>query len=279
MVAEKKVKIVQEIQKLAKCHKVIGVLNMHKMPAKQLQQIKMKLKDKAVIKMAKKTLIKKALEDKPKLLEEIKDEPALLFSNDNPFKLFSFLKKNQSPAAAKPGDTANEDIVVKAGKTNLTPGPAISQLAGAGIKTKVDGGTLTIENDVVVLKQGEEVTDKLATIFNMLGLEPMKIGLDMTAVYEDGTIFGRDVLDINTDEYVAWIQTCATEALNLSVNAGYYTDENIIIAISTAVTNSRVVATTANIITSENVGEILLKASKEAKLLDELSSSVLEKGG
>ena len=58
MVSEKKREVVKEVQELAKTHKVIGILDMHKVPAKQLFEIRKKLKGHAKIRVVKKRVIK-----------------------------------------------------------------------------------------------------------------------------------------------------------------------------------------------------------------------------
>ena len=57
-----KIKAVEDLSNLLNKYPVIGVLNLCKTPASALQKIKMNLKDKVLIKVAKKTIILFALE-------------------------------------------------------------------------------------------------------------------------------------------------------------------------------------------------------------------------
>ena len=51
--------------------------------------------------------LKQVLRQNIKILEEkLTDVPALMLTNENPFKLYKLLKENRTPAAAKPGDIA-----------------------------------------------------------------------------------------------------------------------------------------------------------------------------
>ena len=68
--------------------------------------------------MTKKRIMKRALEEVDKknlskFSEELKGVPALLFSKEEPFSLFNILKKSKTKTAAKPGQVALNDIVVK----------------------------------------------------------------------------------------------------------------------------------------------------------------------
>ena len=136
MLKSEKPQEVERLKKLISTYSVIGILNMHKLPGRQLQKIRTALHGKAVIRMSKKALLEKALEPEHKeLTKHIHDEPALIVANESPFSLFKTLKKSRSKAKARAGDIAPSDIVVLKGPTSLPPGPSISTLQNAKIKT------------------------------------------------------------------------------------------------------------------------------------------------
>lgn len=92
MVSEKKKQKLKEVKEDLKNYKVIGIVDMFKLPARQLYDIRNKLREEAKIKMVKKRIIKLALKECGlKNIEEIdkyvEGEPALLLSNSDPFKL------------------------------------------------------------------------------------------------------------------------------------------------------------------------------------------------
>lgn len=202
-----------------------------------------------------------------KLEDYLKGMSALLFTEENPFKLFQVLKENKSSAPAKPGQIAPKDIIVKAGKTNFAPGPIISELASVGIKTQVEGGKLSIKEDVVVAKEGDEISDKLAKILQRLNVEPMEIGLNLTAVYENGEVITKDVLDIDVKEYINKITQAYTYSLNLSVEAGIFNDASTKLLITKAVKDSRALSLETGFITNETRGQILERVERIASNL------------
>lgn len=261
----------KKLGELAESYKVAGLLNMHKLPAKQLQQIRESLRGRAVIRMAKKTLITRALPEQEDLLGKMHGpaiEPALLFSNENPFKLYKMLKESRTPAAAKPGDAAPKDIVIMQGPTTLPPGPAISTLQKVGLKASVQGGKIAIMQDKVVCKAGEVVSEELASVLNLLKMEPMEIGLDLVAVYEEGVLYGRDVLDVDQSEYISGLQTAAMQAVNLSLNTGYITKFTAPLALQKAFIEARSLCVDADIIEKDFIGEVLAKAVREMRALE-----------
>ena len=192
------------------------------------------LRDKVVLKVAKGRIIKKAIEIAKadvkgieQLEEHMRGMPALLFTKDNPFSLFKTLKKNKSAAPAKAGSIAPNDITVSAGPTSFAPGPIIGELGAFGIKTGVADGKLEIKEDAVVAKEGEEISGDLAGILSRLGIEPMEVGLDLTAVYDQGVIYPKSVLDVDEDKIMADAMLFASQAFNLAMEAGILVKETV----------------------------------------------------
>lgn len=274
MLKQDKPKFVDELTRMIDSYSVIGVLNMHKLPSRALQQMRESMRSTTIIRMGKKSLIKKALagskKNKIKVLEEkLSGEPALLLTNENPFRLFRLLKENRTPAAAKPGDMAIKDIVIIQGSTNLPPGPSISTLQKVGLKTSVQGGKIAVMHDKVVCKAGEKITHVVADVLSLLKMEPMEIGLDLAYVWEDGTIYGKDVLDVNVEDYINELTGCVTYAINLSVNIGYPTKLTLPIMIQKAFAEARTLAIERDIIEKDFMKEVLAKAERAAKMLGE----------
>jgi large subunit ribosomal protein L10 len=226
---KEKIEAVEKLAEMIKSYPVIGVLSLYKTPANALQKIKKELKGKAVIKVSKKSILLLALEKSGKsgLKEFITDYPALMLANLDPFRLYLFLQKKKTPASAKPGDIPTKDIEVKAGPTDLPPGPAISTLTKVGLPAKVEAGKIAIMKDKVILKAGEKVSLDLASALQLLKLEPMEIGLNVVVFDENGTVYKKDQLFIDEEKLLNDIQLAIQNAFNLSINADYPTKETI----------------------------------------------------
>ncbi len=272
MVSEKKLKMVKEIGEEMEKYPVLGIINMFKMPARQLHEIRNKLRGKAVIKMVKKRMIRIALEKSSaknmKVLEDyIQGEPALIFTEMDPFRLARIIEESRSRAPAKEGDTAPKDIIVRAGPTSLTPGPVIGELQRVKIPAMVEGEKIAIKEDTVIAKKGEEVGKETAAILSKLGIEPMEITLNILAVWENGAIYTKDILFVPMEEYIDRIKQAGLAALNLSIRVNYFTPENIPLLLSRAYQEALSLSSQANIITPETVGGLLARADAQAQSL------------
>ena len=273
-ISEEKKQVVDELKKLMDQYPVVGAVDVEKLPAKQLMVMRKKLSKTAKIIMTKKRLIGISLDKSKKdniveLKQYLKGMPALIFTNENPFSLFKVLKKNKSPAPIKAGETAPKDIEVKAGPTEFAPGPIIGELGSIGIKTGVEAGKIAIKEDAIVAKEGDVVSAKLAGLLQRLGIQPMEIGLNITAVYENGIILKKDVLDVDEEQYISDIKQAASDAFRLAIAEAIPNKDTITQLISKAHSDSYALADAQDIITSENVDKVLAKADRQAAALSE----------
>jgi large subunit ribosomal protein L10 len=224
-----KLKTVEELTSLMNKYPIIGILDLCKTPASALQQIKMNIKDKAIIRVAKKRMILFALDkaNKQNIKEYITGYPALILTNEDPFKLYMTIKKQMVPASAKPGDVPEKDIEIKAGPTELMPGPAISTLSKVKIPAKVEAGKIAVMRDFVACKAGQPVSLDLASALQLLKLQPMRVGLNVVVFDEKGTIYKAEDMMVDEEKLMNDVQLAIQNAFNLSMNTGYPTKETI----------------------------------------------------
>lgn len=272
-VSQKKKDIVKMLVDEIKKYKIVGAVNVEGLPSGSLQKMRYTLRKEDVkIIMTKRRLIKVALEESKKqgladLIPHLKGMPALILTNNNPFKLFKQLEKSKSPAPAKAGQVAPKDVLVKAGMTPFTPGPIIGELGAVGIKAGINAGKVEIKADTTVLKQGQVFTQKLAGILTRLQILPMENGLDLTAACEDGVIYDKSVLSVDEKAVIEKLVNGATWALNLSVEAGIYNKDNIEIILGTCARNSMNLAVEATIYADLAMEQIVAKAERQANAL------------
>ncbi|MFC2143048.1 50S ribosomal protein L10 [Candidatus Aenigmatarchaeota archaeon] len=282
MFKNEKIKETEKLKKLIDEYPVIGTLNMFGMPAKQLQEIRDNLRGTTVIRMSNKNLILRALKGSDKkldnLLDSVTGEVALILSKDNPFKLFKIIKENRAPASAKAGQIAIADIPIKKGPTPVAPGPAISTFQKVGLKTGVEQGKISVMREKVIAKEGDTITEDMIAVFSLLKIEPMEVGLDITSIWENDVIYGKDVLDIDQDEYLRNLQLAVQQGIELSIGIGYITKDVAPLAIQKAFREAKAIAIDANIVTKDIVDELIMKAVREEKELEsKLNIKVEEK--
>jgi large subunit ribosomal protein L10 len=240
-VRPEKMKEVDDLVKAINSYSCIGVLNFYKTPASTLQKIKTMLRGQVDIRLSKKSLILLALEKtgKQNMKEFMTGYPGLILTNMNPFKLYNFLQKNKIPASAKTGDVPKNDVEVKAGPTDLMPGPAISTLTKVKIPAKVEGGKIAVMKDFVVSKAGQPLSFDIVNALQLLKLKPMENGLNVTMIEEKGTIYKAEQLLVDENKVLGDIQRAIQSAFNLSINANYPTKETIGLMIGKAYMNAK----------------------------------------
>ncbi|MCQ2972498.1 MAG: 50S ribosomal protein L10 [archaeon] len=282
-VAEWKKEEVSELKDLIGSYDVVGIVDLLNIPAKQLQEMRKSLKGKAVIRMSKKNLIDLALEDCEAdktnvtgLSEHMNGQIAVIATEMNPFKLYKILEDSKTSAPAKPGQIATADIVIPEGDTGFQPGPFLGELQQVGVPAKIDKGKIVVQKETVIVPEGEEVSKQVAATLSRLEINPMEVGIDFKAVYEEGAIYTSDLLAIDEEKTLADIQGAFRNAFNLSVNADIPTEKTISTIISVAHSKAFNVAIEAAIMNSKTSETLIALAN--AKMLA-LASEVADEEG
>ena len=238
-IPKEKLEDVKELLELAKTKKTILIASTKNLPDSLFQKIRKKLRNKAVIKVPKRNIIIRALDNLKKdsfkqLKDQIKGETAILFSDLDGFELAAELLNNKVHSKAKTGQIAPLDIEIPEGPTELVPGPAISELGALGIQIIIDKGKISIKKAKVIVKQGEKISDSAASIMNKLDIKPFNAGFVPLAAFD--TQEGKLYLNINIDRetIVNEIKSAYNKALPFAVNIGYTNSDTIIFLLSKA---------------------------------------------
>jgi len=231
-VSKKKIETAKKLVELIKNNDTVMIASIKNLPSKQFQSIRKELKNKAEILVVKKRVMLKALEmsedESIKKLEgNVCEDSAVLFSKEDAFALAGMLADNKNPIKAKPGQEANEDIVVNEGPTGLAPGPAISELGALGIKIGVEDGKIAVKEKKVIVKAGEKISENAAAIMAKLDIIPFEIGLEPLAVYErkSGNIYTN--IRIDKKKTIEDLRISSMKALGLAQKIVYYCKETI----------------------------------------------------
>ncbi|MEK6897816.1 MAG: 50S ribosomal protein L10 [Nanoarchaeota archaeon] len=241
---EKKARIVGELANLLKNKRTILLASIKNLPASEFQEISKKLRGKAIVKFVKKNIILRAIEECgdekiKKIKEQTGDNVAILFSDIDCFELASELIENKSPAKAKIGQEAPNDIEIEAGPTDLTPGPAISELGALGIKTTVDKGKISIKEPKVIVKKGEKISDAAASIMNKLDIKPFSIGFIPLSAFDNREKKMYLEIKIDRKETLAELKKINSKSLAFAVGMGYISKDTIKFLIRKAAINEK----------------------------------------
>ena len=281
---------IEDIKRLITTHSSVGIVGVTGIPSNQLQLMRKSLRGIAYLKMCRNSLIDRALAESSDEVKQInkyvEDQTALLFTNENPFKLFKILDKGKTSAPMKAGGVAPKDIVVEKGPTSFPPGPIVGELTGAGIPAGIEGGKVVIRQTKTVAKKGDIVDAKLASILSRLEIHPMELGLDLRAVYENGMIYESKILSVDETTYTNNLTLAVQHAFNLSVNSAYPAKATISTLLTKAASQSRNLALNAEIMMPEIIDVLLGKANAQmmsiarlamAKDANSVSSKIKEK--
>ncbi|MFQ5762422.1 MAG: 50S ribosomal protein L10 [Candidatus Bathyarchaeia archaeon] len=273
-IAQWKREEVDELNRLIAEWNVVGIVNLEGVRAVQVQELRKKFRDELVFRCARKRIFQRVLDaakNKPNIaeLEKHLAGPNLyLFTNLEPVKVSLLFKKNRIKVAAKVGDIAQMDIVIPAGNTGLPPGPIISEFTEMEIPTKIETGSVWVTLDTVVVKKGEAISMKLASMLSTLGLKPMEAGLTLSAAYHAGLVYDASVLHIDLDAVRADIEAAYSNAFNMAFNAGLFLPETIPLLLAKAAGEGISLASNVTGLEAELVGSTLSKAHMEAKALE-----------
>ena len=245
----------KELKDMIDSHEVIGIVNLLNIPAKQLQEMR-KSQAMLLLDYLKESYEFSFFEDCANekaningLSEYMEGQPALVATDMNPFRLFKILEDNKTSAPAKVGSVAPEDIIIPAGDTGFEPGPFLGELQQVGVQAKIDKGKIVVSKDCVLVPEGEEVSKQAASTLSRLGINPMEVGIDLQAVYEDESIYTSDVLAIDEEKLLQMFKVLS-EKLSIYLYLQVIpTKETISAIIGSAYTKATNVAVEAGILT------------------------------
>jgi large subunit ribosomal protein L10 len=282
---ERKTKEVDQLVDLINKYKVFGIASLYKVRAKQLQELAKKFRSDVYMRVSKKEFIIRAIKKCgrvgiEKLENDLLGSNILIFTDMNPFKLTLLFDRNKIKTTAKAGDIAPDDIMISEGNTGMPPGPAISELHEAGIRTRINSGSVWVLQDTVVTKQGEPIPPKVASVLSKLGVKPLEVRLKMVVAYYDKLAITSEQLSLDLDEIQAQIEKAYRATVNLAVSLAYPTPETINLILQKAYFKAKNVAISSNYPAVEVMKEIIARAnlnmlslaSKLAKINKDISS-------
>ena len=229
---EDKKKLVKLLSDKMKKSKTVLIASTKNLPSSQFHLIKKNLRGRVEIMVARKSIVERAISATEKgALQNLKDKVgadiALFFSDIDTFELSALLSDNQTPAKAKAGEVAPEDITIEPGPTDMVPGPAISELSSVGLKVAVEGGKIAIKQGTVVAKKGDKIKENVASILGKLNILPMKVGFIPIAAYDSVSDKVYDNIRIDKKAILEELKVLIGKAFGFAVNLGYTCKETI----------------------------------------------------
>jgi large subunit ribosomal protein LP0 len=222
----RKARYKDKFEQILRDYKNVLVIGVDNVGSLQMAKIRVSLRGKAIMVLGKNTLMRKIIRDEavanPKLealLEYVRGNMGLVFTNSDLQQVRSVITSFKVPAAAKSGALAQNDVYVPPGPTGLDPGQT-AFFQALNVATKIVRGSIEIVNVVHLIKKGDKVTSSAVALLAKLDIKPFFYGCIVSRVYEDGSVYPVDVLDMTPADLQAKFFTGVAKltALSLAVN-------------------------------------------------------------
>jgi len=204
--------------------------------SKQMQDIRIALRGKAVVLMGKNTMIRKALslghEQHPeagmdKLQEQVRGNMGFIFATNCTLDdIREVVGKFRLSSAAKTGQVSMVEWAIPSGPTGMDP----SQTAffqALNIGTKIVKGQIELVTEFKILQVGEKVSPSAAVLLTKLGIKPFEYGMEVQQVFQDGSVFNAAVLDIKDDVLITKFLAGVANMAAFSREVGIPTDASL----------------------------------------------------
>mmetsp|Transcript_17841 Transcript_17841/g.26416 ORF Transcript_17841/g.26416 Transcript_17841/m.26416 type:complete len:283 (-) Transcript_17841:57-905(-) len=229
--AERKAWYFQRLEELLDSYSKVLLVHCDNVGSKQMAQIRISMRGKAVVLMGKNTMIRKIMSNYlvkhpghpyENIVPYVKGNVGFIFTNGDLSELKKMIHENRVPAPARVGGIAPIDVFVPPGPTGADPGQT-SFFQVLQIPTKISKGQIEITAQVHLIHQGDKVGASEAALLAKLNIRPFTYGLIITTVYDNGSIFDAAVLDLTDDDIIARFANAARRLASISLAIGYPT--------------------------------------------------------
>lgn len=232
MSKERKAWYFERMEELINTYKKLFVVSVDNVSSDQMQKIRYALRDvDTVILMGKNTMMRKVInnycEANPghpfgNLLPQVKGNIGFVYTNADLGVVRNILESNRVPAPARVGAIAPVEVIVPPGPTDCDPGQT-SFFQTLEIATKISKGKIEITAPVTVCRVGEKVGNSEAVLLAKLGIRPFSYGLILVAIYDNGSVFSPEVLDITDEILTNMFSNAVGNVAGISLAIGYPT--------------------------------------------------------
>lgn len=229
--AEKKIAYDTKLCQLIDEYIQILVVAADNVGSTQLQNIRKGLRGDSIVLMGKNTMMKRSVRIHSEnsgntaimnLLPLLQGNVGLIFTKGDLKEVSEEVAKYKVGAPARVGLVAPIDVVVQPGNTGLDPSQT-SFFQVLNIPTKINKGTVEIITPVELIKQGDKVGSSEAALLAKLGIRPFSYGLVVQSVYDNGSVFSPEVLDLTEDQLVEKFASGISMVTSLALAVSYPT--------------------------------------------------------
>lgn len=169
--------------------------------------------------------ISEKCEERPELAElkeHLKENVGFVFTNSDLKDTRDRILSNKVPAPARSGAIAQIGVEIPAGLTGMEP-TQTSFFQALNIPTKINRGQIEILSNVSIFRAGDKVTASQVALLTKMKIKPFSYGLVFKQVFDNGTVYSPDVLDITTERLTQSLQTGLANLASISLAIGHPT--------------------------------------------------------
>ncbi|RLG79663.1 MAG: 50S ribosomal protein L10 [Thermoprotei archaeon] len=266
-----KIEEVEELYKLFKGYPAFIIADLQGFPTNQLQRLRKKLRKHAVFRVSKNKLILLAMKKagiNVSLFEKVlTGQNLIIFTKLNVFELVNLLEKHRSKTYYRPGDKAEQEIVIPEGDTGLPPGPILSTFGKLKIPTRVQGNTVVVTRDTVVAKPGDVISEELASLLQKLDMPLKEVILKTKIAYDHGVLVPGDRLKLDLEEYSELLAKAELEALFVGMEIVWPEPKIIEAVLAKAYREAKAIAVEAGFIAPDTIKDLMEAAIARAYVL------------
>lgn len=176
----------------------------------------------------KKAILEKAEEnpDLKKLTDHLRGNVGFVFTKGNMKEIRDSILQNKVPAPARAGSVAQVGVTIPAGLTGMEP-TQTSFFQALNIPTKINRGQIEIMSNVELFKAGDKVSSSEVALLTKMNIKPFSYGLVFKVVYDKGSVYSPDVLDITNERLSQSILAGIANIAALSMKVGYPTRASV----------------------------------------------------
>ncbi|KAL3521192.1 hypothetical protein ACH5RR_019341 [Cinchona calisaya] len=229
--ADKKIAYDQKLCNLLDEYTQVLIAVADNVGSNQLQNIRKGLRGDSVVLMGKNTMMKRTIRVHAEktgnqtilnLIPLLVGNVGLIFTKGDLKEVSEEVAKYKVGAPARVGLVAPVDVVVPPGNTGLDPSQT-SFFQVLNIPTKINKGTVEIITPVELVKKGDKVGSSEAALLAKLGIRPFSYGLVVLSVYDNGSVFSPEVLDLTEDDLIEKFALGVSLVTSLSLAISYPT--------------------------------------------------------
>lgn len=273
---KKKIEQIEKTTAEMKNYKTVALLDLRKLPDALFQSLRRKIReDGGKVAVFKKPVTSRVLSSNKKLAKHVSEctKPvALILTNSSPYELNQFFKQQKKKRAAKVGDVATADIVIPEGETDLPPGPALSELKAGGVNVQIKGGKIVVAKESTIANAGDKLKEMKVKALQSLGVKPFEVRASLVFGFDGEYVYPKELLDMG-ETIDADLSESLSQAMNISINAGYPSEQNIDTLLGEAWMQSMNFALNADLYSSTSIEQLLSSALRQGVALEGMKAT------